>query len=189
MASGFELIEVHGYDPSDITQDVLISKSILRIYLYNFTLKSATTYLRRKELTVLDFARRWTGGFLLEHSGIVSEFGKNTTQYLSTDLSESIVWDCQVPGFPAAGVIHLKVDFFLTLGDNSVGRFDYSTCKSWTKNILDFYTVTTCPGCVTSIKLLNQIGDTIAVEVKLNEEVRKVVLVYRTGEVLSNEKI
>ena len=58
MATGFELIEIHGYDPSDFTQDVLISQSILRIYQDNFTLKSATTYLRRKELTVLDFGRR-----------------------------------------------------------------------------------------------------------------------------------
>ena len=187
LATGFELIEILGYDPSDTIEDASISKSILRFYLDDFVLKSSTSYSPLNELTILEYARRWKGGFLLEHSGIVSEFGKSNTQYLSTDLSESILWDCRSPTSPPLGVYYFDVDFYLTVGEHSVGGFDYSSCKFWTKNILDFYGVETCPGCTSSIKLLNQIDDNITVEVNLNEKIRQVVIEYRTGKVILNE--
>ncbi|SFB50706.1 hypothetical protein [Algoriphagus aquimarinus] len=189
LTTGYELIEILGFDPSDKTEEAPNSKSIIRIVLDNFDLKSSTSYLPLNELTILEYARRWKGGFLLEHSGIVSEFGKSNTQYLSTDLSESILWDCRAQTYPPLGVLYFDVDFYLTVSEHSVGGFDYSNCKSWTKNILDFYGEETCPGCTSSIKLLNQIDDSITVEVNLNGELRKVILIYRTGEVVSSEVV
>lgn len=189
LVSGFELIEIHGEEVDDDSEDAFISKSILRIELTDFELKSSTSYLPKNELTLLEFARGWKGGFLLEHTGIISSYGKNNTQFLSTDFSESISWDCRAPTTPPQGALYFDEDFYLEVKENSVAGFDYSICKSWAKNILDFYGLSTCPGCSSSIKLLTQIGEHITIEVELNGEVREAVLEYRTGEVISNELV
>lgn len=91
----------------------------------------------------MEFVRRWKGGFLLEHTGIISKNGKSTTQYLSTDLSETIIWNCRSSTSPPLGVHYFDVDFFLELGPNSVSGFDYSACKKWSANTLDFFGVGT----------------------------------------------
>ncbi|MBN3584806.1 hypothetical protein JYB64_20610 [Algoriphagus aestuarii] len=51
LATGFELIEILGQDPLDMTENASISKSILRINLDDFVLKSATSHLSKNELT------------------------------------------------------------------------------------------------------------------------------------------
>lgn len=186
-ASGFELLEIYGFEETSAKEDSPVSKSILRIALDDFELKRTSTYLPKNQLTQMEFARRWKGGFLLEHTGIISKNGKSSTQYLSTDLTENILWDCRASTSPPLGVYYFDVDFFLELGANSVGGFDYSTCKKWSANILDFFGLSTCPGCSTSLKLLNQIDDNITLEAILNEEMRHVVMDYRSGTVLSNE--
>lgn len=134
----------------------------------------------------MEFARRWKGGFLMEHTGVVSDHSTSTTQYLSTDLSESILWECRAATSPPLGVYYFDVDFYLTVGEHAVGGFDYSSCKSWTINTLAFFGIPTCPECTTSLKLMNQTDDNITVEVKVNEETRHAVMVYRTGELISN---
>ena len=187
LATGFELIEVHGFDALATAEDALVSKSIIRILLEDSSLKSSTSYLPLNELTKIEHARRWKGGFLLEHSGIVSEFGKNNTQYLSTDLSESILWDCRAPLSPPLGVYYFDVDFFLGIGQDFLIGFDYSLCDMWSKEVKDLFPDSSCSSCSSSIKLLNQIDDTITVEARFNESVRKVVIEFRTGKVLLNE--
>ncbi len=137
----------------------------------------------------MEFARRWKGGFLLEHTGIVSDYGKNTTQCFSTDLKESIVWDCRAPSSPLNNISHIEVDFYLKVETHSIGGFDYSACKSWTTNTLDFFNLSSCEGCTTSLKLLNQIGENITVEVRVNEETRHALIVYRSGKLISNEVV
>lgn len=154
-----------------------------------YEVKSHTTYVPKNEWTLMEFARRWKGGFLLEHTGIVSDYGKNTTQYLSTDLTESIEWNCRAPNSPIANVLHFDVDFYLKVETNSIGGFDYALCKGWTTNTLTFFGLTTCPGCTTSLKLLDQLGDTITVEVTVNDEIRHAVIVYRAGKLVSNEMV
>ena len=189
MVWDFEFFEIYGFSNTSLNEDAISSKSLLRISHDNWELKSKTEYTPRNAFPFLDYVRAWKGGFLLEYNGEINDYGVSYTQFISSDFSESIRWECRAPYSPPLGVLYFEVDFFLAVWENSVEGFDYSICQSWTKNILDFYGVTTCPGCSTSIRLLNQIEDTITVEVKLNEEVRKAILVYRTGEVVSNEVI
>ncbi|MDR7131637.1 hypothetical protein J2X69_004001 [Algoriphagus sp. 4150] len=189
QASGFELIQIHGQEKSNQAADAPVSKSILRILLNTYELKSHTSYLPKNEGMLMEFARRWKGGFLLEHTRIVSAYGKNTTQYLSTDLKESIVWDCRAPSSPRSNILHIEVDFYLKVETNSIGGFDYSACTSWTINTLDFFNFSSCEGCTTSLKLLNQIGENITVEVRVNEETRHALIVYRSGKLISNEVV
>lgn len=70
--SGFELLEIYGFEKTSKLEDVPVSKSILRIVLDDFELKSISSYLPKNKLTQMEFARRWKGGFLLEHTGIIS---------------------------------------------------------------------------------------------------------------------
>ncbi|MBN3584805.1 hypothetical protein JYB64_20605 [Algoriphagus aestuarii] len=107
----------------------------------------------------MEYERVWKGGFLLEHKSFNSD-GINTTQYISTDFSENILWECRAPYSPPLGVLYFDEDFFLGLGQDFVIGFDYSLCEMWSKEVVDFFP-DSCENCNSSIKLLNQIGQTI----------------------------
>lgn len=162
--------------------------SILGLSEYTHDLYQATTYITKDEVIYLETARPWKGGYLLEMNGSLGRSGKNFTQYITTDFSSTIIWDSISPVSPRIGVNYFEVDFFLDILENGVSGFDYSACKQWAYNTLDFFGKATCLGCTTSIKLKNQIGKEITLEVSLNDEVRRIVLEYGSGKIVSNGK-
>ncbi|RIW13435.1 hypothetical protein D0X99_16830 [Algoriphagus lacus] len=125
----------------------------------------------------------------MEHSGIISKNGKNYTQAISYDFKGRIRWDCLAPESPRIGVYYFDVDFFLDVTENGVSGFDFSTCKQWAYDTLDFFGKSTCPGCQSSILLKQQVGPEITLEASLNGEVRRIVMEYRTGRIVKNEEV
>ena len=181
----FEVITKDSGNSSTTT----LARSILGLSEYTHELSQITDYIHRDDIIYIETARPWKGGYLLEMNGSLGRSGKNYTQYISTDFSVSQKWDCRSPLSPRIGVYYFEVDFFLDVTENGVSGFDYSICKQWAYNTLDFFGKSTCPGCTTSIKLKNQLAKEITLEASLNDEVRRIVLEYRTGKMVSNEKI
>lgn len=183
------LFEAYTSETAANTSNTSIARSTLGLSESTYELYHVTDYIHKDDYIYIQTARPWKSGFLLEMNGSLGRSGKNYTQYIFRDFTESVIWDCRSPQSPRIGVYYFEVDFFLDVLINGVSGFDYSTCKQWSYNTLDFFSKTTCPGCTSSILLKQQVGPEITIEASLNGEVRKIVLEYRTGRILSIEKI
>lgn len=182
------LFEAFTNETAANTSNTSIGRSTLGLSESTYELFHVTDYIHKDDYIYIQTARSWKSGYLLEMNGSLGRSGKNYTQYISRDFTESVVWDCRSPQPPRIGVYYFEVDFFLDVLANGVSGFDYSTCKQWSYNTLDFFSKTSCPGCTSTILLKQQVGPEITMEASLNGEVRKIVLEYRTGRILSNEK-
>ena len=183
------IFEVFTGEQSEKSSNPSVALSIMGLSEYTHELYLITDYIHRNDIIYLEMARPWKGGYLLEMNSSLGRSGKNYTQYISTNFSVSQKWECRSPLSPRIGVYYFEVDFFLDVTENGVYGFDYSICKQWAYNNLDFFGKSICPGCTSSIKLKNQLAKEITLEVSLNDEVRRIVLEYRTGKIVSNEKI
>lgn len=171
------------------TSNTSIARSTLGLSESTYELYHVTDYIHEDDYIYIQTARPWKSGYLLEMNGSLGRSGKNYTQYISRDFTESVIWDCRSPQSPRIGVYYFEVDFFLDVLANGVSGFDYSTCKKWGYNTLDFFGKTTCPSCQTSLLLKQHIGPEITLEAKLDAEVRRIVIEYRTGRIVSNEEV
>lgn len=174
------------YTESKNTDATHMIRSIVALDLQSYTIGIVHDLLAKDELDLLEFVRPWRGSFLLEHTGIISNKGKSFTQAISYDFKERTRWECRTPESPRIGVYYFELDVFVDIHTNGLYGFDYSQCRSWAYNTLDFFGLNSCPGCQTSIKLKNQIGTEITLEAGLNGEVRRIVMEYRTGRIISN---
>lgn len=183
------MFEVFTSEKSENSPNTSIARSIVGMSESTYDLYHITDYIYRDDYIYIELATPWKGGYLFEMNGSLGRSGKNYTHYISKDFSESLVWDCRSPQSPGIGVYYFEKDLFVDVVDNGVWGFDYTSCKQWSYNTLDFFGKETCPGCVTSIKLKEQRDGVITLEAKLDQEVRRVEIEYREGKVLLNEKL
>lgn len=183
------IFEVYTRENPENSSNSSMARSIMGLSESTYDLYHITDYIHPDDYIYIGMARPWKGGYLLEMNGSLGRSGKNYTHYISTDFSKSLVWDCRSPQSPRIGVYYFDVDFFLDVVENGVSGFDYSTCKKWSYNTLDFFGKTSCPGCQSSILLKQQVGPEITLKASLDGEERRILIEYRTGRILINEKI